>query len=275
MFLDHRWVLFGAIRNDPNQDADRLYHPYLEIIDPTNPTCATTLELDNNVVKHSSARSSVDISVGSGACHEDGFLTGSGGMPFFPDAARGIITADVYLYHHGIFEDDNSTLPRFESYVFVLDIEDILAKVPLPSNPERCYIEWKELFPSAAMFAYFSVDDDRYRIFSRHSYVAGFRYASPIQPLVPENPKGPRCFFIYDFNPHRETPDQLPGASDPETGYAKGASEMTREVIGGLSCWRTRFDLPTAEEDIKKCHIALTDAGVVLFEVCFVHFPSE
>ena len=39
-------------------------------------------------------------------------------------------------------------------------------------------------------------------------------------------------------------------------------------VIGGLSCWRMRFDLPAAEEGIKNCHVALTDSGVVSFEVC-------
>jgi len=275
VFLDHRWVLFGAICNDPNQDADRLHHPYLEIIDPTSPTCATTLELDNSVAKHSWIHSSVDISVGSGACNEEGSLLESGGMPFVSDASRGIITADVYLYHHGALED-----PRFESYVFVLNIEDILAKVPLPSNPERRCAEQNDPSPPVGMFAYFSMDDDRYRIFSRHSYVAGFRYASPIRPLAPEDPEGPRCFFIYDFNPYRETPDLLPSAalgdSDPETGYPKSASEVTREVIGGLSCWRMRFDIPTAESDVKKCHVALTDAGAVLFEVrCFVPCSSE
>ena len=274
MFLDHRWVLFGAIRNNPNQDADQLYHLCLEIIDTTSSTCAATFELDKSVVKHASIYLSVDISVGSSAGPEEGSLTGSGGMPFAPDTSRGIITADVYLHHHEVFDSGDSDLPRFESYVFVLDVEDILAKVPSPPNLERHHIEWKDLSPSAAVFSYSSPDNDQYRIFSRHSYMAGFRYASPIQPLVPEDPGGPRCFFIYDFNSYRGALDLLPGAvledPDPKTGYLKGASEITREVIGGLSYWRMRFDLPTAEEDSKKYHISLTDSGIVLLEVCYL-----
>jgi len=272
VFLDHRWVLFGAIRNDPNKDPNRLRQPYLEIIDPTNPASVTTLELDKSVVEHTSSHSTVDISVGSGAGHEEGLLTGDSGMPFVSDTSRGVITADVYLYLR-------DGLRQFESYVFVMDIENVLAKAPSPSGPGQRCIEWKDLSPSAAMFSYSSVDDDPYRIFSRHSYVSGFRYASPIQPLVPEDPKSPRSFFVYDFNPHRETSGSLPGAAledpDPGTGYRKGASEITREVIGGLSCWRMRFDLPAAEEDIKKCHVALTDGGIILFEVCCLMFCSS
>jgi len=183
-----------------------------------------------------------------------------------------VITADVYLYLR-------DGLRQFESYVFVMDIENVLAKAPSPSGPGQRFIEWKDLSPSAAMFSYSSLDDDPYRIFSRHSYVSGFRYASPIQPLVPEDPKSPRSFFVYDFNPHRETSGSLPGAAlenpDPGTGYRKGAGEITREVIGGLSCWRMRFDLPAAEEDIKKCHVALTDGGIILFEVCCLMFCSS
>lgn len=122
-----------------------------------------------------------------------------------------------------------------------------------------------------ALFSYSSGHEDRYRLFSRHSYVSGFRYASPIQPLAPEVPMGPRCFFVYDFNPHGEPSDSLPGAGaedpHPETDFPRSASEITREVVGGLNCWRMRFDLPVAEEDVQKCHVALTDGGVVLFEV--------
>jgi hypothetical protein len=180
-----------------------------------------------------------------------------------------MITADVYLYHRDFWEGDD--LPQFESYVFVLNIEDVLAKVPSPSDLGQRCIEWKDLRPSAAMFSYSSGDEDRYRIFSRHSYVSGFRYASPIQPLVPEDPNGLRCFFVYDFNPYRETSDSLPAPApeDPEQemGYPQSASEITREVIGGLGCWKMRFDLPAAGEGVKKCHISLTDSGVVLFEV--------
>ena len=40
-----------------------------------------------------------------------------------------------------------------------------------------------------------------------------------------------------------------------------------REVIGGLSCRRMRFDLPVGEEGVEKCHVTLADGGLVLFEV--------
>lgn len=262
-------MLFGAVRNDPYKDADRRDHPYLEIIDPTDPARSTTLQLDTGVVKHRSYYSSVDISVGGGVGREEAFLIGSGGMPFAPDTSRGIITADVYLYHRDP-EDEHQDGPQFESYVFILDSEDMLAKTPSPSNPGQCYVEWKDLSLSAATFSYSAVND-RYRIFSRHSYVIGFCYASPIQPLAPEDPEGPRCFFVYDFNPYRETSDLLPsGGPDPKTNYLRNASEITREVIGGLSCWRMRFDLPAAKESVRRCHVALTDGGVVLFEVCYL-----
>jgi hypothetical protein len=66
---------------------------------------------------------------------------------------------------------------------------------------------------------------------------------------------------------HQTLPGVVLKDPDPEVGYLKSASEITREVIGGLNCWSMRFDLPAAEEDIKKCHVALTDGGVVLFEV--------
>ena len=267
-------MLFGAIRSDPNENANRPHYPYLEIIDPTDPTHATTLQLDASVVKHMSVYSSVDISVGGGAGHEEGFITGGGGMPFVPDTSRGIITADVYLYHRDS-EAESQDGPWFESHVFILDSEDMLAKIPSPSNAERSYIEWKDLSLSTGIFSYSAVGNDRYRIFSRHSYVVGFFYASPVQPLVPEDPEGPRCFFVYDFNPYRETSDALPGGDpDPKPRYSQHTSEITREVVGGFSCWRMRFDLPPAEESLRKCHIALTDGGVVLFEVCLMVFSS-
>ena len=273
VFLDHRCILFGAIRNDPNQDVGRRRQPYLEIVDSTSPARVTYLELDETALRHTSLRSTVDISVGSGAAHEEASPVGSGGMPFVSDTSRGIITADVYLHHR----DDNN-LPRFESYVFVVDIEDMLARAPSSSDPGH-YTEWDDLRSSTATFSYSTTYQDRYRIFSRHSYVSGFRYASPIQPLDPEVPEGRRCFFVYDFNPYREGSDSLPGAAyeapDFETGYPQSASEITREVVGGLSCWRTRFDLPAAEEDIRKCHVVLTNGGVVLFEVRLPCYPLE
>ena len=195
-------------------------------------------------------------------------------MPFAPDTSRGIITANVYLYHRDS-EAENQDGPWFESHVFILDSENMLAKIRLPSNAERSYIEWKDLSLSTGIFSYSAVGNDRYRIFSRHSYVVGFFYASPIQPLVPEDPDGPRCFFAYDFNPHRETSDPLPGGDpDPKPRYSQHTSEIIREVIGGFSCWRMRFDLPAAEESLRKCHVALTDGRVVLFEVCLMVFSS-
>jgi hypothetical protein len=269
VFLDRRWVLFGALCNDPDQDTDRLYHPYLEIMDPTDPIHSTILELDDGAVKHASTDCMVDISLGSGMGHEESPPIGNGGMPFISDTSRGIISADVCCCNHDTGGPND--IPRYESRVFVLYIEDVLSKVPSPPNPEQHCVEWKDLSPSAGMFSYASMHDDRYRIFSRHSYVTAFRYASPIRPLDPEDSTGRRCFFVYDFNPHRETLDPLPGAAlstpDPATGYPKRADEIVREVVGGLSCWRMRFGLPAPAEDIDKCHVALTDGGVVLFEV--------
>ena len=270
IFLDNRWVLFGAIPSGPTRGADLVGYPFLEIIDPTCPTYATRLELDKSVLRHTSAYTTVDISVGSPTSFEGSTLTGDGGMPFVSEVSRGIISADVYCCHRNAEEVNN--LPFCEAFVFILNTEDLLSKVPSPSNLEQRYLKWKDLSSSAATFSYASMDeDDRYRIFSRQSYVAGFRYVSPIQPLYPEDPMGPRCFFVYDFNPHRRTPGPLPGAipegSDSETGFHKSASEITREVVGGLGCWRMRFDLPAAGGDVQQCHVALTDGGVVLFEV--------
>jgi hypothetical protein len=273
VFLDHRWVLFGALVNGPDGDLEHECRPYLEIADPTNPACTTKLELDRDFSKHPWTHSTVDISVGSGVCHEDNPATGNGEMPFVSDTSRGVISADVYCYHREAAERND--LPLFESFVFILDIEDVLSKTPSPQSLEQRSVEWKDLSPSLPMFSYASPAGDPYRIFSRHSYATGFRYASPIQPLDPENPNGPRCFFVYDFNPLREASDTLAGATsedppDPEASYPKRASEITREVVGGLNCWKMRFDLPVAQKDIEKCHVAMTDGGVVLFEVrCF------
>jgi len=102
VFLDHRWMLFGAIRNELGQEADQLHYPYLEIIGLTDRTCTTTLELNRCVVTRASTRSTVDIGAGSGAGHDGGSLTDSEGMPFTLDASRGIITVDIYLCHRGI-----------------------------------------------------------------------------------------------------------------------------------------------------------------------------
>lgn len=269
MFLDCRWVLFGAVCSDLLQDMDHPHRPYLEIVDPINPTYTTRLELDKSVMKHARVYSTVDISVGSGAGSEGRFLEHNG-APFTSDVSRGIISADIYCYHRGAGEGPNPLW--YESYIFILRIEDILRRAPSPSNPEQHCLEWKDLSPSGTMFYYASTNAaDQYRIFSRHSYVSGSRYVSPIQPLDPQNPMGPRCFSVYDFNLHRETSIPLPGAGledpDSETGYPKHASEVTREVVGGLRCWRMRFDLPAAGEGVAKCSVSLTDGGVILFEV--------
>lgn len=269
MFLDHRWVLFGAVCSDLLQDTDHPHRPYLEIVDPINPTYTTRLELDKSAMKRARVYSTVDISVGSGAGSEGSFLEHNG-APFTSDVSRGIISADLYCYHPDANEDPDT--PWYESYVFILKIEDILRRVPSLSNPEQRFLEWKDLSPSGTMFYYASANAaDQYRIFSRHSYVSGSRYVSPIRPLDSQNPMGPRCFFVYDFNPYRETPVPLSGAGledpDPETGYSKCASEITREVVGGLRCWRMRFDLPAAGEGVGKCNVALTDGGIILFEV--------
>lgn len=126
-------MLFGAIRYDPNQGVNDQRQPYLEIIDPTMPSVVTTLELDKSVM-NASTDSTVDISMGSGAGHEAGSLTGSGGIPFVSDPSRGIISVDIYLYH-----PNSRGGERFEAYIFVMDIEDMLTKVPSPSGPNRRY----------------------------------------------------------------------------------------------------------------------------------------
>lgn len=261
-------MLFGAIPSDLGTNADHPRHPYLEIIDPITPTHAIRLELDNNPAKHTSAYSTVDISIRNGASHEESSSAGNGGMPFTLDPSRGVISAYTYCYN---CDREHIDLPWYESHVFVLDIGDIVSKILPLSNPEKRYIEWKDLAPYAAVFSDASVGNDRYRIFSRHAYMAGFRYVSPIQPLDPKDLAGPRCFFVYDFNPCREASNYRPGAGledpDPETGYPKGASEIVREVVGGLGCWKMRFDLPAVGEDVEKCYVALTTGGFVLFEV--------
>ena len=126
---------------------------------------------------------------------------------------------------------------------------------------------------STATSSYHSGGANKYMIFSRQSYVSGSRYTSPIQSLVPEDPKGLRCFFIYDFNPHRELPDPFPQhcrrGLDPEINYPQSASQIADEVIGGLSCWRVRFDLPAMEEDIERCNATLMDGRAVISEVYY------
>ena len=264
VFLDHRRALFGAIRR-----AGRQQQPYLEISDPTNPTNAIVLELDESVLKHASQNSIINISLWTGAGREHGPLTGNGDLPFVPDTSRGIVAADVSLFHRDRPSWRDGP-PRFESYVFLMDIEDTLAKDSSPPNLEQSCTEWEDLPSSAATFHYHSPDEDRYALSSRSAYVSGFRYASPVRPLL-ENSDGPRCFFVYDFNPYRETSGFLPSSSpeDPEpgVGYPRSASEITREVIGGLGCWRMRFDLPAKDENCTECHVSLTDGGVALFEV--------
>ena len=267
MFLDHRWVLFGALRIDHN--TGRQQQPYLEISDPVSSNGAIVLELDGNVLERASPGSVVHITLWTGAGREDSSLAGNGGVPFVPDPSRGIVAIDVsFLYCDR--PPQRGRFPRFASYVFVMDIEGLLAKVPSSSNLEQCCIEWKDLYSSVASFYYHSSDEDRYALSSRDLYVSGFRYASPIQPLL-ENPDGPRCFFVYDFNPYREMAGFLPGSSqevpEPGVGYPRSASEITREVIGGLGCWRMRFDLPAMEEGFTRCHVSLMDGAVVLFEV--------
>ena len=259
-------MLFGAIPSNIGNHADHSSHPYLEIIDPITPTHAIRLELDKSPAKHTSTYSTVDISIRNGASHEESSSAGNGGMPFALDPSRGVISAYTYCYN---CNGEDTNLPWYESHVFVMDIGDIVSKILPLSNPEQRCIEWKNLAPYAAVFSDASVGNDRYRIFSRHAYMAGFRYVSPIQPLDPKDLMGPRCFFIYDFNPYREALDCHPGLGDldPETGYPKGASEIVREVVGGLGCWKMRFDLPAAGEDVEKCYVALTAGGVVLFEV--------
>ena len=184
-------------------------------------------------------------------------------MAFVSDVSRGIICAEVYWHTPGA-----PPARDFQSSVFILDIEGVLSKVPLSSAVEQRREEWKDLSPSAAMFSYHVGQDVTHKILLRGSYAAGFSYISPTQLLDPNNPTGPRCFFVYDFNPHRKTLDPLtPEGSDPKTGYRKSASEITREVVGGLSCWKMRFDLPAAEAGLEECYAVLIDGGFVLVEV--------
>ena len=147
------------------------------------------------------------------------------------DTLRGIMSACVYLHHRHSREGEDPF--RFEAHVFIVDIEDVLAKVP-SSNPDQRCMERKGLRSSTAMFSYHFGGTDKYMIFSRQTYVSGFRYTSPIQSLVPEDPKSLRCFFICDFNPHRESPDPFPSTAievhDPEMNYPRSASEITDEV---------------------------------------------
>ena len=264
-FLDHRWVLFGGIRSNPNPGADCFYHPYLEIIDPAVRTCSTILELDESVFKHASRDSKPYIRVCSGAGHERGPFTENESMPFVCDASRGII--NVVIHWH---TPDTGQVRYFESYVPILDIEGVLSMVP--SDFKRRHAQWKDLSRSTAVFSYDYHHAAPNRVLWRDSYVAGFRYVSPTQPLDPTHPTGLRCSFVYDFNPYRETPDPLASAVlgdlDPDsTGNQKTPSKITREVIGGLSCWKTRFDLPAAALGVAACHVSLTDGGVVVFEV--------
>ena len=230
-FLDYRWELFGAVRNDFNQNGDLLCHPYLQIVDPTRPFDITILGLDEIVIKRHS-HSTIDINVGSGAGHEEDSLAGNRSMPFVSDTVRGITIADVYLYHRDVQEGGDS----LESFVFVVHIEELLAKASSLSNLGSRYVGWRDFCLSTAMFSYHPAGEDRYRILSRDSYVSGFRYVSPIQPLVLEDPNGPRCFFVYDSNPCRETSGFLPAAAGegphPEIDYSQSASEIMREVIG-------------------------------------------
>jgi hypothetical protein len=276
LFLDHRWVLFGGIRSDPNPDADFHYYPYLEITDPLiGRACSTTLDLDKSVLKHTSKHSIVHTRVCSGADYEKGSLAEKEDMPFVSDATRGVIGAELYWHTPGAQQ-----VQYFESSVFVLDVKALLSNVPSSLGLGQRHVQWKDLSPSTAVFSYGAGRYVQHRILLRYSYVAGFRYVSPTQPIDPKNLTGPRCFFVYDFNPHRETPGPLLGATpegpDPETGYPKRASEITREVVGGLSCWKMRFDLPAAEEGLDESHIALVDGGVVLFQVrCLTIFSQR
>ena len=84
-------------------------------------------------------------------------------MPFALDTSRGIITADVYLTHRDS-EAENQDGPWFESHVFILDSEDILAKIPSLSNTGRSYIEWKDLSLATGILSYSAVGNDWYRI---------------------------------------------------------------------------------------------------------------
>ena len=267
-------MLFGGICRDPNPDEDCLYRPYLEITDPTDRTYSTRLELDQSIFQHASKHSTPHIRVRSGAGHEKGSLEEKEGIAFVSDASRGVICAEVSRC-----ATHSQQVQDFQSSVFVLDIQGLLSKIPSSSDFKQRHIQWKDLSPSAAIFCYDSQQIAPHRLLMKYQYVAGFRYISPIHPLSPASSMDSRYFFVYDFNPHREAPASLPSASpeapDPETGYQKSASEITREVVGGLSRWKMRFDLPPVKVDIEECHVALTDGGVVLFEVRFLTIFSQ
>ena len=266
-------MLFGGVRCDPDADTGCHYPPYLEITDPlTGHACSTTLELDKSVLQHTSEYTTVHIRVCSGANYEKGSPAEKEDMSFVSDASRGIIVAEVYWHTPG-----SQQVQYFQSSVFVLDVEGLFSKVPSSSDLEKRHVQWNELSLSAAIFSYHVGPYPRHRILLRYSYTAGFRYVSPTQPLDSNDLTGPRCFFVYDFNPHRETSGPLT-LEDPdlETGYQRSANEITREVVGGLSCWKMRFDLPAAGEGLDECHVALMDDAVVFFEVrCFSNFSLE
>ena len=118
MFLNHRWVLFGAIRNDPNPDVYCLYHPYLEIIDPTSCTCSTTLELDESVFKRASKDSSIHIRCVVVRVTKKVSLQKNEGMRFVSDANRGIISVEIYHC-----TPETQEVQYFEASAFILDTE--------------------------------------------------------------------------------------------------------------------------------------------------------
>ena len=186
LFLDHRWVLFGGIHHDLNPDDDCLYRPYLEITDPTDGTCSTTLELEKSTIQHPSGYTAPKIRLRSGVGLEQGPFDEKEGMPFVSDAARGIIGAEVYwsaLDTRGI-----------RLSVFVLDIEGLFSKLPSPSDLQQRHVRWKDVSPSVAIFSHDSQQNFLRARSSRYPYVAGFRCASQPQLLDSNNPAGPRCF---------------------------------------------------------------------------------
>lgn len=276
-------MLFGGVGLGPGPEgAGRPRYPYLEIVDPTSGTRYTTMSLNKSVFRGATMYSTFNVRVQSGAGLGNCSPTENERIPFVSDPSRGIICAEVYCY--------TEEKPCSGSHEFVLDIEDMLSNVPSPLNPRRRHVKWKDLSSSTAVFSYgsrranpditerYRVDDLR-RLQSGFSCVAGFRYASQTQPIDPNNQTGLWCFFVYDFNPHRGSPDLPPGDTlqdpDPKWGYIKSASEITREVVGGLSRWKMRFDL-TPGENFEGCEVTLTDHGVVLFNVrCLTIFSKR